>query len=156
MYFANARGTQRRVPALSVLFLAVFGIAFGVAVATAAPPEAPTTTVTDDAGIAIAPPLTRTAPEQALRAILDEGRTQVEALLAQAQADPARVESLQQEICRVKAETNVRFLQKQVELASASGDAARLIEAQQALENAVNPPAPVAAVTSVGGQGVVK
>lgn len=156
MHFANVRGTQRRVPILSVLFLTVFGITFVTAVATAAPPEAPATTVTGDAGTVAAMPMPRTAQEQALLSILDEGRVQVEALLAQAQADPARVEALQQEICRVKAEANVRFLQKQVEFAQASGDAARLDEATRALDNALNPPAPVAAVNAAPKQGVVK
>lgn len=150
MFFARTRDTQRRAMMLLVVSLTLPGGATGVARAADAMPATP---VTD---IAVTAPLPRTAHEQALQAILDDGRTQVDALLARIQADPALVDALQQEICRVKAETNVRFLQKQVELARADDDEARLDEATRALDNALNPPTP--AVTSAGAakQGVVK
>lgn len=141
---------SRRVRFLLHAVTLVSVITLGVAASGAAEPALPATPAAP--GNVAAAPAPRTAADQALLAILDEGRAQVEALLAQALADPTRTDALQLEICRVKAETNLRFLQKQVELARASGDDARLAEAQQALDNVVNPPAPVAAAA----QEVVK
>lgn len=151
---AVVRGTPRLAMVLSGLVLIL--LAAAAATATAAEPGLPATATTDGAAAVAAASLPRTAQEQALLAILDEGRAQVDALLAQAQADPARADALQQDICRVKAETNVRFLQKQVEFARASGDANRLDETLRALDNALNPPAPVATSAAAAKQGGVK
>lgn len=151
MSTAIARGAQGR----ALLLFALLANLCIVATAVAAGPPQPVAVPAAEAVAGTVQPLPRTTAERALLAILDEGRAQVDALLAEAMADPARAGELQQEICRVKSETNVRFLEKQVELARASGDAVRLEEAQQALDNAVNPPAPESVSTSAA-QGVVK
>ena len=88
------------------------------------------------------PPRPLTPREAALRQIVADGQARVAALLAQGQADPSRLEQVQVEIGRVKAETRLRFLQAIVDFARQGGDERELLEAETALEAALHPPVP--------------
>jgi hypothetical protein len=144
-----------RKPTIShVRHLAAFLLALGTitivttGLAAAAEPASP--------GTEAPASLQLTPREQALEAILDEGRVRVAALVTEMQADPARSDEIQREICRIKADANVRFLQAQVDFARADGNEAQLLKAQQALDNAVNPPVAVPAMAMDKNAGVAK
>ena len=139
-----------------VLVIILVGTAIGcvASVSPAAEPGSPATPVVvadqaSAAALTASRPLT--ADELALQAIVTEGQARVAALLARGQADPSRMDEIQREIGRVKADTNVRFLQAKADFARARADEAELQEAQQALEMVLNPPAPAPATDARAG-----
>jgi hypothetical protein len=89
----------------------------------------------------------RTAEEKALRAVEDDGRAQVEALVKSMQGlqDGPALRALQRKVEEVKQAQEVQFLQVKVRFARERGDLAAAQEAQRMIDFILNPPKPVAA-----------
>ena len=89
----------------------------------------------------------RVSPEDlALKQILAEGQAKTDDLLSQAQGDPARLELVRGEIVKIKADTDVRYLQAKLAFARARGDAQEIATLERALAPKLTSgaPAPVA------------
>jgi hypothetical protein len=87
-------------------------------------------------------------PEQkALRAVEEDGRTQVEALVKSMEGlqDGPALRALLRKVEEVKQAQEVQFLQVKVRFARERGDLAAAQEAQRRIDLILNPPRPVAA-----------
>ncbi len=91
------------------------------------------------------PPLT--AEEKALRAVEEDGRIQVEALVKSMQGlpDGPALRALERKVEDVKKASRVGFLRVKVQFARQRGDLAGAQEAQRQIELILNPPKPALA-----------
>jgi hypothetical protein len=134
-----------------LLALALVALVPAVAAAEdAAPVTKAVPVLATPTGAAPAAPVVRvplTPEQQALRAVEDEGRSQVEALVKSMEdlQDGPALRALLRKVEEVKQAQEVQFLQVKARFARERGDLAAAQEAQRRIELILNPPRPVAA-----------
>jgi hypothetical protein len=131
-----------------LLALALVALVPAVAAADdAAPVTKAVPVVATPAGAAPVVHAPLTPEQQALRAVEEDGRTQVEALVKSLEGlqDGPALRALLRKVEEVKQAQEVQFLKVKVRFARERGDLAAAQEAQRRIDLILNPPRPVAA-----------